>query len=315
MTQPYIFLFLRVKIWKHVHMKNVLAGSLLFLVLIITGCAQKKDMDYLITISTDHGDMVAVLYDQTPKHKANFVKLANEGFFNDLLFHRVISGFMIQGGDPESRGAAPDKRLGNGGPGYNVDAEFVPGLFHEKGALSAARLGDEANPTKASSGSQFYIVQGKTYGAEELSQLETNIAYGKKNLALREVLYKPENKPLLYQVIEKQRANDVTWLNQFFLSSDSLIQKQNPNYIPFAFTPEQKETYQTVGGTPHLDSDYTVFGKVIRGLEVLDKIAAVPTQPGDRPVADVKMEVTVKEMSRKAIEKEYGYTFPPLTKK
>ncbi|MCU0419619.1 MAG: peptidylprolyl isomerase [Cyclobacteriaceae bacterium] len=295
-------------------MKNVVPCSLLFLLFILTGCAQKKDMDYLITISTDHGDMVAVLYDQTPKHKANFVKLANEGFYDDLLFHRVINGFMIQGGDPESRGAAAEKRLGNGGPGYNVEAEFVPGLFHEKGALSAARLGDEANPAKASSGSQFYIVQGKTYGADELSQLETNIAYGKKNLALREVLYKPENKALLDQVIEKQHANDVTWLNQFFLSSDSVIKKQNPGYVPFAFTPQQKETYQTVGGTPHLDSDYTVFGKVIKGLDVLDKIASLPTQVGDRPVTDVKMQVTVKPMARKDIEKEYGYTFPSLKK-
>jgi peptidyl-prolyl cis-trans isomerase B (cyclophilin B) len=264
-------------------------------------------MEYLVTISTDHGDMVAVLYDQTPKHKANFIKLAKDGFFDDLLFHRVISGFMIQGGDPESKDASPEKRLGNGGPGYNVDAEFVPGLFHEKGALSAARLGDDQNPTKASSGSQFYIVQGKTYSSEELNQLEINIAYGKKNQALREVLYQPENQTLLNQVMEKQTANDIEWLNQFFLASDSLIRKAKPGYTPFAFSAEQKATYQKQGGTPHLDSDYTVFGKVIKGLEVLDKIAAVPTGMGDRPVSDVKMEVTVQEMSRKDIEKEFHH--------
>ncbi len=280
--------------------------------ILLLSCTPKKDMEYLVTISTDHGDMVAVLYDQTPKHKANFIKLAKDGFFDDLLFHRVISGFMIQGGDPESKDASPEKRLGNGGPGYTVDAEFVPGLFHEKGALSAARLGDDQNPTKASSGSQFYIVQGKTYSSKELSQLEINIAYGKKNQALREVLYQPENKTLLNQVMEKQTANDIEWLNQFFLASDSLIRKAKPGYTPFTFSAEQKETYQKQGGTPHLDSDYTVFGKVIKGLEVLDKIAAVPTGMGDRPVSDVKMEVTVREMSRKEIEKEFGYTFPPL---
>ncbi|MFK7903634.1 MAG: peptidylprolyl isomerase [Chitinophagales bacterium] len=193
-----------------------------------------------IKISTDMGDMVAVLYNRTPQHRDNFLKLAGEGFFNDLLFHRVINNFMIQGGDPQSKGAEAGRPLGAGGPGYTVPAEFAfPDLFHKKGALSAARQGDNTNPQKASSGSQFYVVQGKKAMPQELQQLE-------------------------------QRLNT-------------------------KYTPEQIETYRTTGGTPFLDSNYTVFGEVIEGLDVIDKIATVETAPGDRPVEDVKMTITVVE--------------------
>src|SRR5688572_740856 len=129
------------------------------LLLSMESCSQKTD--YVVTIKTNHGDMIAILYDETTKHKENFIKFVKEHYFDNLLFHRVIQGFMIQGGDPQSKGAGPGQRLGNGGPGYTIPAEINPKFFHEKGALSAARLGDEANPTKASSGSQFYIVQGK----------------------------------------------------------------------------------------------------------------------------------------------------------
>ncbi len=193
-----------------------------------------------VKISTDMGDMIAVLYNRTPQHRDNFLKLAGEGFFNDLLFHRVINNFMIQGGDPQSRGAEAGRPLGAGGPGYTVPAEFdFPDLFHKKGALSAARQGDQANPQKASSGSQFYVVQGKKAMPQELQQLE-------------------------------QR-------------------------LKTKYTPEQIETYRTIGGTPFLDSNYTVFGEVIEGLDIIDKIATVETAPGDRPVEDVKMTVTVVE--------------------
>jgi len=193
-----------------------------------------------IKISTDMGDMVAVLYNRTPQHRDNFLKLAGEGFFNDLLFHRVINNFMIQGGDPQSKGAEAGRPLGAGGPGYTVPAEFAfPDLYHKKGALSAARQGDQSNPQKASSGSQFYVVQGKKAMPQELQQLE-------------------------------QRLNT-------------------------KYTPEQIETYRTTGGTPFLDSNYTVFGEVIEGLDVIDKIATVETAPGDRPLEDVKMTITVVE--------------------
>ena len=189
----------------------------------------------VVEIETNFGTMTAVLYNGTPKHRDNFIKLAEEGFYDDLLFHRIIRGFMIHGGDPDSRGAAPGISLGQGGPGYTVPAEIRPEYIHKKGALAAARLGDQINPSKASSGSQFYIVQGSVYTPESLGPLE------------------------------QQRG----------------------------YTGDQKNLYFSIGGTPQLDGGYTVFGEVIQGLDVLDKIAATKTAPGDRPLEDVKMKVRV----------------------
>ena len=191
----------------------------------------------LVEVSTEYGKMVVWLYDQTPKHRDNFTKLADEGFFNNLLFHRVIEGFMIQGGDPNSKGAAQGAPLGSGGPGYRIEAEITPELIHKKGALSAARQGDAVNPKKESSGSQFYIVQGRPVDEATLDQLEA-----RKNIR---------------------------------------------------YTPEQRATYQEVGGTPFLDADYTVFGEVIEGMDVIDKIAKVKTDGRDRPREDVEMRIRV----------------------
>ena len=191
-----------------------------------------------VRIETPYGDMVVKLYDETPKHRDNFIKLVQEGFYNDLLFHRVIASFMIQGGDPESKNAPANKMLGAGDVGYTIPAEFVQGLYHKKGALSAARQGDAVNPAKASSGCQFYVVQGQVYTPEMLAKFES---YGYK------------------------------------------------------FTDEQKKLYSTVGGTPHLDGDYTVFGEVIEGLDVIDKIAAVQTNPSDRPLEDVRMKMRIEK--------------------
>ncbi len=191
----------------------------------------------LVEIQTSFGNMLVKLYDETPQHKANFLKLSEEGFFNDLLFHRVIAGFMIQGGDPTSRNAAPGARLGSGGPGYQVPAEFNPYLIHKKGALSAARTGDAVNPDKMSSGSQFYIVQGQPVEEDQLKMFER-----RKGLEYSE---------------------------------------------------EQKQTYVNDGGTPFLDMDYTVFGEVIDGMEVIDKISLVKTDATDRPAEDVKMKIIV----------------------
>jgi len=197
---------------------------------------QKK---YYVLIETAYGNMTVELFNETPKHRDNFIKLVNEGFYDGLLFHRVINNFMIQGGDPNSRDAKPGQMLGNGNLGYTVPAEFVQGLFHRKGALAAARQGDMVNPTKASSPCQFYIVQGNVWQAEQLK-------------------------------VMGQRMGKT-------------------------FSDQQIEAYTTVGGTPHLDNDYTVFGQVIEGLDVIDKIAAVKTGAGDRPVDDVKMKIKVVE--------------------
>lgn len=204
-----------------------------------------ENMNARVRIKTPFGDMIAELYDATPKHRDNFLKLAREGYYNDLLFHRVIKGFMIQAGDPDSRGAAPGMRLGSGGPEYKVDAEFVDTLVHVKGALAAARQGDGMNPTKASSGSQFYIVQGAPVNPQMLLGLEN-------------------------------RRNARRDSSTFFKYSD-----------------EQIEVMTTQGGTPHLDGDYTVFGRIIEGLEVIDKIAATATGAADRPVENVTFSVEV----------------------
>lgn len=204
---------------------------------------ESKDRNAKVKISTDLGDMIAILYDETPLHRDNFIKLTEEGFFNDLLFHRVIDGFMIQGGDPDSRGAAPTDRLGRGGPGYTLPAEIKPEFVHIKGALSAARRGGPSNPEKRSSGSQFYVVQGKPVTLDMLMGMEKRLNMGKDSAE------------------------------------------------HFHYTDEQIEAYLNLGGTPHLDGEYTVFGKVIDGLDVLDKIASVPTARGDRPLEDVKMTI------------------------
>lgn len=186
----------------------------------------------LVEMETNYGSMTILLSNETPLHRDNFVKLVEEGYYDDLLFHRVINGFMIQGGDPESRNAGPKKRLGSGGPGYQIPAEFSDSLVHVKGALAAART---PNPEKKSSGSQFYIVHGKKMQEAQLKMIEAK--------------------------------NDMT------------------------YTPAQRKAYLELGGTPHLDKGYTVFGMVIEGLDVIDKIAAVKTLPGDRPEVDVKMKI------------------------
>ena len=199
---------------------------------------EKEPKETMVIISTEYGDMKIKLYDQTPYHRDNFLKLARQGFYDGTLFHRVIKDFMIQGGDPDSKNAQPSQQLGMGGPGYTVPAEINPDLFHKKGVLSAARTGDQGNPQRRSSGSQFYVVQGKTATEAELKGMESR---------------------------------------------------------GFVFSDAQKEAYKTIGGIPFLDGQYTVFGEVVEGLEVIDKIAATQTAPGDRPLKDVKMTVKVVE--------------------
>lgn len=192
------------------------------------------DKERTALISTQYGDIKVKLYNETPQHRDNFVKLVEQGFYDGTLFHRIIKEFMIQGGDPNSKNAQPGAMLGNGDPGYTIPAEILPGVIHKKGALSAARLGDQMNPKRESSGSQFYVVQGKKWTDDELNM------FTQRGLKL---------------------------------------------------TPEQREIYKTIGGTPHLDGAYTVFGEVVEGLDVLDKIAATPTGQADRPIEDIKMTV------------------------
>jgi cyclophilin family peptidyl-prolyl cis-trans isomerase len=253
--------------------------------------------------------MIAILYDETPKHKANFIKLAKEHYFDSLLFHRVISGFMIQGGDPNSKKAKPSESLGNGGPNYTIDAEFNPNLFHKKGALAAARTN---NPEKASSGSQFYIVQGTVLTGPAADELK--IDQPKLKQALQQFLSKPENTSLrdslskLYSIATKEE------FNKKIFSLVPRIEKETGAKIAKDVSPEMVKAYTTIGGVPFLDGDYTVFGEVIKGLDVIEKIATVKKDGTDRPLEDVRMVVSVQELSKKKITKLYGYQYPVVKK-
>ncbi len=271
--------------------------------LMMVACAQKTD--HVITISTKYGDMVAILFDETPKHKANFIKLAKEGFYDSLLFHRVIEEFMIQGGDPDSKTASPGQPLGMGGPGYTIDAEFVPTFFHGKGALSAARLGDTQNPEKASSGSQFYIVQGKKFTEEELKFDEQ-----KFNMAMQQFFENPDNKPAYDTIMQFYQTRNRQAYEAYLQELRPRVEKETGIVAEKEISPERLELYTATGGAPHLDGQYTVFGRIIKGLDVIDKIAAQPTNEGNRPVEDIRMSVKVEEKTRKKIEKEFGYKYP-----
>jgi cyclophilin family peptidyl-prolyl cis-trans isomerase len=241
----------------------------------------------VVRIETTYGNIDIRLYDETPLHRDNFVKLVNAGFYNDLLFHRVINNFMIQGGDPNSKNADPSAQLGSGGPGYTIPAEFNPELFHKKGALAAARLGDNANPLKESSGSQFYIVHGTVLTDNQLKELEARINNEKKQSLYSkifrdlEIEFKTENIEPDYQIITEKARQMVT--DHF-----------NENNI-FKYPDIQREAYTTYGGTPHLDGSYTVFGETIAGMEVIDKIAASETTGSSRPLTDVLMRISILE--------------------
>ena len=250
----------------------------------------QKDERMRVKISTPFGDMVAELYNETPQHRDNFIKLAEEGFYSDLLFHRVIAGFMIQGGDPDSKGATAEQRLGSGGPGYTIEAEITPDFFHKKGALSAARTGDAANPERRSSGSQFYVVQGRPVPAGG-----SNVQ--KENQMMQEFIRKPENAEYMERLQGyQQMASDPAKLQEAQQKIQELTEEIKGKALEGFVAPELTEkdkVYSEIGGTPHLDGAYTVFGEVVEGLDIIDQIAAVKTAPGDRPLEDVKMTITV----------------------
>lgn len=288
-------------------MKRILSFLSLGALILLSQCSQDSS-DYVVTIKTNQGDMIAILYDETPKHKANFIKLAKEHYFDSLLFHRVIEGFMIQGGDPDSKKAQPGQNLGMGGPGYTVDAEIIPQYFHEKGALSAARLGDQQNPAKASSGSQFYVVQGRIILPEDLDGLR--IDQGKLNAGFQQIMRNPANQSLIDSLNMLYMAGDIPAYQRKVFSLVPRIEKETGMKIYKEVSEERIKAYTTIGGAPHLDGDYTVFGKVISGLEVIDKIAKLPRDNSDRPLEDVRMIVTVEEMPREKITELYGYKFP-----
>ncbi len=234
-----------------------------------------------IVIITEYGDIEIELYDKTPQHRDNFIKLAKEGYYDGTLFHRVIKEFMIQGGDPNTKNAKPGERLGTGGPGYTVPAEFVPEYIHKRGAVAAARQGDNINPTKASSGSQFYIVQGKKFTDEELNNVEMQIAQGQA----RQMFFN--------YVKEEEEAMQKAGQTVDPAAAQAKASQRASEYLlehPYHMKEEDREIYKTIGGTPHLDGEYTVFGQVTKGMDVVDKIAELETDRADRPKIDVKIK-------------------------
>lgn len=243
-----------------------------------------------VLIKTTLGDITVRLYDETPQHRDNFIKLASEGYYDGTLFHRVIKGFMIQGGDPDSKGAPAGKQLGTGGPNYTIPAEFVyPQYFHKKGALAAARQSDQVNPEKRSSGSQFYIVTGEVYSAGKLTQIERQLEQKQLQSIFDGLVVENRDK-----ILQLRRNRDQAGLMAIQEQLQKATMDKAKELGKPKFTDAQREAYTTVGGTPFLDNDYTVFGEVEEGLEVIDAIQNVATAPGDRPKEDVKMiEVTV----------------------
>lgn len=272
-------------------MKRSLFVLLIILICGLTACnsGQKKngnmEKETMLRIETTMGDVVVKLYNETPQHRDNFIKLAKNGTYEGTLFHRVIKDFMIQAGDPESKNAEKGKMLGAGDVGYTIPAEFVyPKYFHKKGALSAARQGDQVNPQKASSGCQFYIVTGKVYNDSTLLQMEQQMNHMRLNTAFQALAQKH-----MKEIYKLKKAGDQEALldlqDTLFAQAEAQVAKEPA----FRFTPEQIQAYTTVGGTPHLDNAYTVFGEVVEGMEVVDNVQKVKTDRNDRPEEDVKI--------------------------
>ena len=250
-----------------------------------TAMTQTTDSsDVKVEVETTMGNFTVMLYGDTPRHRDNFVKLVKEGYYDGTLFHRVINEFMVQAGDPDSRNARPGQQLGAGGPGYKIDAEIVyPRHFHKRGALAAARQGDQVNPARQSSGSQFYVVTGKKLSEGELAQMEQYMQQ-----SARQQIFNSKVQQHRAEIMQMQQTGDHAGLDS--LQKRLVAETESEAAAkPASLTPEQRTAYSTVGGTPHLDGQYTVFGEVVSGMNVVDSIEKVPTGPQDRPRQDVRI--------------------------
>ena len=257
---------------------------------VCAGCQQKtkssmsQGNETLVRLETTQGNITVKLYDETPKHRDNFIKLVNDGVYDSTLFHRVIRNFMIQAGDPQSKTAADTALLGNGDVGYTVPAEFNPKFFHKRGVLAAARQGDEVNPDRESSGCQFYIVTGRKFSEAQLINLENQM-----NEARVESVFQELARKHMKEIYKMRRAGD----NDGLLELQDTLEAQARNLAAqepaLKFTKEQIQAYTTVGGAPHLDGAYTIFGEVVEGMDVVEKIGNAKTGRADRPVVDIRI--------------------------
>lgn len=276
-------------------MRKFTLGLLLFFSLV--ACSTEKD--HLVTIETKYGNMYAILYDETPVHKENFIKLAQAGRFDSTEFHRIIENFMIQGGDVFSKENLPQEDW------YTLPAEFNENLIHEKGSISAARQGENINPERRSSGCQFYIVQGQVYEKEALL---TDIR--KLQEAFAKFVQLDRNKELREKYMELYEDKKFDSINDLMLSRKEELESFFNLNLSSDKRENQINAYTTVGGTPHLDDTYTVFGKIIDGLDILEKIASEETDTMDRPLNPVYMKVAVELIDKQEITHQYGYQYP-----
>jgi cyclophilin family peptidyl-prolyl cis-trans isomerase len=265
--------------------------NLFFFIFAFTSYRAQTLSKETFVLETSFGAMKLKLYEETPLHKANFIKLVKEHYFDSLLFHRVIANFMIQGGDPLSKRAKDSDTLGHGEIGYTIPAEINPNLIHKKGTLCAARESDDINPKFESSPCQFYIVQGKVRSLEDLKKAEDRINKARFNNSARAVMRSAEGKILKVSYDRLKLENKVDSAELINKTIEALIKTEMEKTKEYAFSEYQKKMYNSVGGTPHLDGTYTVFGEVIEGMEVIDKIAAVKTDKRDRPQKDVRMKM------------------------
>lgn len=269
---------------------------LLTVICFLAACDDKKD--YLVKINTEYGNMTVLLYDETPLHKKNFLELARSGKYDSTVFHRVIENFMIQGGNIAEKEGNQEKEEDR------VPAEIVDGYYHTKGALAAARQGDQVNPEKKSSSTQFYIVDGQPW---EMMITDINQLYGK----MVQMLQDSSNRELIEEYQPIYATRDQQKIMDFIYSKKEMIEQEFGIDLSIDPNTGDDEAYEKMGGgSPHLDGEYTVFGKVVEGLEVIDKIAAVKTGRADRPVEPLPLTMEVVEMKKKEITEKYAYEYP-----
>lgn len=238
----------------------------------------------LVKLETTMGNITVALYNETPKHRDNFIKLVKEGVYDSTLFHRVIKQFMIQAGDPDSKNASDTAMLGSGDVGYTIPAEFNPKFFHKKGVLAAARQGDDVNPEKASSGCQFYIVTGRKFTEPQLLGMENKI-----NEQREEALFDSLARQHMKEIYKMRKAGDNAGLLELQDTLEAQARELADKEEKFRFTPEQIKAYSTIAGAPHLDGSYTVFGEVTEGMEVVDNIEIAKTNRADRPIENIRI--------------------------
>ena len=271
---------------------KILLICLAFIALTACSAGSKKQTNHhmenekrtLVKLETTMGNITVALYNETPKHRDNFIKLVKEGVYDSTLFHRVIKQFMIQAGDPDSKNASDTAMLGSGDVGYTIPAEFNPKFFHKKGVLAAARQGDDVNPEKASSGCQFYIVTGRKFTEPQLLGMENKI-----NEQREEALFDSLALQHMKEIYKMRKAGDNAGLLELQDTLEAQARELADKEEKFRFTPEQIKAYSTIGGAPHLDGSYTVFGEVTEGMEVVENIEIAKTNRADRPVENIRI--------------------------